>query len=230
MVEIAGWFTMNGKHIPYMVGQSKAEAAKNYLSNKHVKQSNKVANSKAYNKFKDSKGNEIEVRQANPKEFKDALDKAKASQPEDKAWRVDNYSHTLKDYAKDQLFITKNGATIAITPNGDIISVCNNTKGNKESMRAVMEFAVSKGGKKLDSYDGNFSFYTKMGFKPVSWCKFDEQYAPDGWRKGIDKNEPIVFFTYKGSVIPTTADVFYKNTKASKDYDTAMNIRDKGVK
>lgn len=38
MAEIAGWFTMNGKHIPYMKGQSKAEAAKKYMDSKHGKE------------------------------------------------------------------------------------------------------------------------------------------------------------------------------------------------
>jgi hypothetical protein len=41
MAEIYGWFTMNGRHIPIMKGQSKAEAAEKYLSNKHVKTASK---------------------------------------------------------------------------------------------------------------------------------------------------------------------------------------------
>ena len=46
MANIKGWFTMNGMHIPIMDGQSKAEAAKNYMNSKHGKQMAKL-NSKS---------------------------------------------------------------------------------------------------------------------------------------------------------------------------------------
>ncbi|WP_233126286.1 hypothetical protein [Methanobrevibacter sp. 87.7] len=55
------------------------------------------------------------------------------------------------------MYVTKKGSTIAIKPNGDIISVCANANNkNKDNSRALMEFAVKKGGTKLDSYDGNY--------------------------------------------------------------------------
>ena len=231
MAEIKGWFTMNGVHIPIIEGQSKTEAAKKYLGSKYGKDVAKLSNKGSKTeKFTDSKGNIIEIRSANPKEFKKALDEAKKSRPKDDAWRVDNTSHTELDYSKDKLFVTKNGSTVAITSDGDIISVCSNIKGKKDSTRALMEYAVKNGGTKLDSYDGNFGFYTHIGFEPVSYCKFDINYAPNDWRKGIDSQEPIVFFKYKGNVVPITKESFYKKTKMSKDYDTAMKKRDKEVK
>lgn len=98
-----------------------------------------------------------------------------------------------------------------------------------------MEKAVKAGGKKLDSYDGNFKFYLKNGFEPVSWVKFDPSYKIKGRRKGRDAEEPIVFFKYTGKKV-TSRDAFvlvrkqfYEKVKPSKDYDTAMAIRDKEV-
>ena len=98
-----------------------------------------------------------------------------------------------------------------------------------------MKKAVKAGGKKLDSYDGNFKFYLKNGFEPVSWVKFDPSYKIKGRRKGRDAEEPIVFFKYTGKKV-TSRDAFvlvrkqfYEKVKPSKDYDTAMAIRDKEV-
>lgn len=50
MAEIAGWFTTStGQHIPYMKGQSKAEAAQKYMSSKHGKTVARLS-SKTYTK------------------------------------------------------------------------------------------------------------------------------------------------------------------------------------
>lgn len=245
MAGIKGWFTMNGMHIPILEGQSRADAAKNYMNSKHGKSVSKLSSkksvkgkqintSKKSEVFKDSQGNRMEVKKAEPKEFKQALDAAKASNPKQDAWRVDNYSHTEADYKNDALFITKKGSVIAVTPDGDIISVCAKRAGNRDAEdrgRSIMEYAVKNGGKKLDSYSGNHGFYVKCGFEPVSYCKFDEKYAPPGWRKGIDKPEPIIFYKYTGK---TTTSGDYKealkNIKISKDYESAQAKRDKEVK
>lgn len=221
-----------------MKGQSKAEAVQKYMNSKHGKTvarlSSKSKSTSKYKTFVDSKGRSIDINNASPQEFKKALDKAKSSNPEKDAWRVDNYSHTESDYSNDKLFITRNGSTIAITPEGDIISVCAKRTGNiktEDRGRTIMEYAVKNGGKKLDSYSGNHAFYVKCGFEPVSYCKFDEKYAPPGWKKGIDKAEPIIFYKYTGK---TTTSLDYKealkNIKISRDYDTAQAKRDKEVK
>ena len=49
MAGIKGWFTMNGMHIPIMEGQSRAEAAKNYISY------NKKIQKNAYKKVEEAK-------------------------------------------------------------------------------------------------------------------------------------------------------------------------------
>lgn len=101
----------------------------------------------------------------------------------------------------------------------------------------LLEEAVKAGGKKLDSFDGNFAFYLRNGFEPVSWTFFDENYAPKDWVKGKNRPEPVVFFKYTGKKYGEQSKdfweikkaQFYKKVKMSKDYDTAMSIRDKEV-
>ena len=86
------------------------------------------------------------------------------------------------------------------------------------------------GGKKLDSYEGNHEFYVKNGFEPVSWVKFDEQYAPHDWAKGRDDAENIIFYKYTGRKNTITKDDFFKKVKPSADYDTPMKTRDASLR
>lgn len=223
------WITINGRHVFLKKGQSPMDAFIRQKG-KDKKVPNKGGQNKANREeFTDSKGNTHEFEETKPEDFKKALDEAKASQPDNKKWRVDNTSHSLEDYASDKLFRTKNGSTVAITPDGDIISVCSKA-GIKGEGRAMLEFAVQHGGKKLDSYDGNFEVYTHLGFEPVSWTPFNEEYAPDDWKKGRDANEPVVFFRYVGKEVNITKEDFYKKVKPDEDYDVAMNKRDKRLR
>lgn len=169
--------------------------------------------------------------------FKKALEEAKASQQEENAWRVDTDSHDGKDYVGAKVYVSEGGSTFALTKDGDIISVCKKIGDSTTSGHELLEKAVKAGGKKLDSFDGNFGFYLRNGFEPVSWTAFDENYAPKGWVKGRDKPEPVVFFKYTGKKYGEQSKdfweikkaQFYKKVKMSKDYDTAMSIRDKEV-
>lgn len=219
------WITINGRHIFIKDGQSPIDA----LIRQKVK-NNKISNKKNSNKevFEDSKGNKHEFEEVSPKNFKEQLDKMKDTRPDADKWRVDNTSHSIEDYINDKLYQSNNGSTLAITPDGDIISVCANANFKGEG-RALMEFAVQHEGKKLDSYDGNFDFYTKMGFEPISWTPFNEEYAPDDWNKEFSK-EPVVFFKYVGKPVKTTKEEFYKNVKPDAEYDDAMNKRDKTIR
>ena len=157
-------------------------------------------------------------------------------QTEKDAWRVDTDSHDGKDYVGAKVYVSEGGSTFAVTKDGDIISVCKNMS-DKEKGHELLEKAVKAGGKKLDSFDGNFEFYLRNGFEPVSWTAFNENYAPKGWVKGRVKPEPVVFFKYTGKKYSKQSKdfweikeaQFYKKVKMSKDYDTAMSIRDKEV-
>lgn len=162
--------------------------------------------------------------------FVNALAEAKKTCASENAWRVDN-THKQIDYQNDYICMTAGGSVAAVTKDGDIISVCKN-QNDKTKGKELLAKAVKAGGTKLDSYDGNFGFYTKCGFEPVSWCDFEEEYAPEDWKKGRDKAEPIIFFKYVGigNVKYTDIGNFYKQVSKSKNYDTAQAKRDGGKK
>lgn len=158
-----------------------------------------------------------------PKRFHNKIKEAKASVKEDSRWRVD--VHEADDYTKDKLFVSEGGSTVAVTSDGDIISVCHK-EGDKTRGSDLLKKAVENGGQKLDAYRGLFRFYAKNGFEPVSWCEFDENYAPEGWDKSRDEKEPVVFWKYTGKIYEKSWEEFSSSVKASKDYEEAMNIRD----
>ena len=173
----------------------------------------------------------IEVKELTDKElFLDNLKKAAASQPDDKSWRVDIPDDT-SFFDNCRMFITRNGSTVAIRDDGDIISVCANNSGNvKDSSSSLLKFATTKGGTKLDSFDGNYRFYRHCGFEPVSHVKFNEEYAPPGWIKERDEAEHVIFFKYTGKQSRyKKPEQFYENVPpvtGDDAYDKAYTIRD----
>lgn len=79
----------------------------------------------------------------------------------------------------------------------------------------LLEEAVKAGGKKLDSFDGNFAFYLRNGFEPVSWTAFDENYAPKGWEKGKNDPEPVIFFKSQKKNMANKTKIFGKSKRLS---------------
>lgn len=166
--------------------------------------------------------------------FADKLIKAKSNvaeiKPQD-AWRVTSYTadELKEEHPNAKLFTTPGGSTFAVDKGGDIISVCRNPNDKQYRGKDLIAMAVENGGTKLDSYSGNHDFYLKQGFEPVSWCVFDKQYAPSDWTPIRDKEEPIIFYRYTGKIGTESVEDFTNRIKASKDYDTAMEIRDKSM-
>ena len=156
-------------------------------------------------------------------------------------WRVDapnEESFKEKAHIGSLCHRTPKGSTIAISQNGNIWGLC---KDPNEVLRGsdLLAMAVKAGGTKLDSYAGNHKFYVKNGFEPVSWCKWNEEYAPPDWKNYHDthpglKGEDVIFYRYVGigNVNPRvfTLSDFKNNVPASEDYDTAEAIRDTTVK
>lgn len=215
------WITHKGRHIP--INGGKTPDGKDYMP---------------------SVGSSFNVRCHHPKkgyynviytvtrasEFKKKLLVAKATCAKKIAWRVDD-THSIKDYKGDKLFTTKGGSTIGVTASGDIISVCKNSK-DKATGADLLKFAVAQGGTKLDSFSGNYGFYVKCGFEPVSWTPFNKEYAPHDWKEGVHKEEPVIFFKYTGKVTTMTEVEFYQKVKpceGDNGYDDAMAIRDKSM-
>jgi len=170
--------------------------------------------------------NEItEVRK--PEKFRDAMIAAKESVAPEARWRVD--VHKADEYDKDRMYVSTGGSCVAIEPNGNIVSVCKN-KGDVIHGSDLLQHAIENGGDRLDAFGGLYGFYVKQGFEPVSWTPFNEEYAPDGWDKARDDAEPVIFYKYTGKSTTESKKEFFKRVKPSKDYDTAMSIRDKEIK
>lgn len=177
----------------------------------------------------------INVREVdNPQEFIDSLKKAVNTVDDRFAWRVE-VSDDIANYADCRMFVTENGSTLTIREDGDIISVCA-FKENGESLdssRALLEFATKNGGDRLDSFDGNYGFYRRCGFEPVTHIEFNEEYAPSGWIKGKDKSENVIFFKYTGKQSKyINEDAFYDDFKpitGENAYDDAYALRDKSI-
>lgn len=185
-----------------------------------------VKNNKQINKRFEING--VKYRVVQPKEFIKALTAAKASVPEFDRWRVD--IHDEADYAKDKLFVTQGGSCVAVEPNGNVISVC---KNYNEKIRGsvLLDIAVANGGNRLDAFgEGLYNFYTKNGFEPVSWTPFNEQYAPEGWKKKRDDLEPVIFYKLANKKVETTYEDFLEKTKYHSEYSEAELKRDKEIK
>lgn len=211
--------------------------------------------------FYEQSGNEgadkIRFSTASPKTFVKKLAQAKAAQDPTKGWRVTGLSkEELAEYhPRAKIHVTDGGSTIAIDK-GDIVAVCvgpKDGKGGFQSGGSLLQFAVKNGGTKLDSYTGNHEFYIKNGFEPVSWCKWDDDYANDEWLKvngytreqwdAMDKKpsdeklkvprEPIIFYKYVGIGKTTypknNVNAFLEKVEASDDYDSAMEKRNKSM-
>lgn len=257
--EPVAWITVHGRRVPIFEGESKADAIKRVVNKDTSKstemirkqtEEQKVIQNNDDEKEKQIKRNQTQADTANSQTVKDNLGRnqnshefnksiigAKASRPIIDRWRVD--VHTPQEYQEKgcKMWTSNGGSTIAVTKDGDIISVCKNANDESMSGSSILQRAVSMGGKKLDSFSGNHNFYTKNGFEPVSWVKFDERYAPDGWKESGCARESVIFYKYVGK-----GNVKYAGLKGLKEfktktqpfrgknaYDDAYDYRDKHI-
>ncbi len=148
------------------------------------------------------------------------------------AWRVSDVTiDEFKEYHPDaHCYLTPNNSTVAITKDGDIISVCKHPDDTDIRGKDIIQMAIEKGGCKLDSYDGNHNFYMKCGFEPVSWCRWNDEYAPPDWNPKINRREDVVFYKYNPEAKSILIDDFKATTSASVDYDTALLTRNNQLK
>lgn len=163
-------------------------------------------------------------RTVSPKSFAKSIKLAKETLEANKAWRVS--AQEAKNYKNTRNFVSKGGSTFAITNDGDIISVSKH-RGDTLSGKDILKEAVKQGGVKLDSFSGNHKFYQKCGFEPVSWCRWEDDQAPEDWDSNRDKREPIIFYRYTGKVPDKVEgpEVFFQKVAPSKSYYEAMEYR-----
>ena len=166
---------------------------------------------------------ERRIRRSTAKHMKKSFDKAKASISEERRWRVS--THTVKEL-KSMKCYASNGGSVYALDGTDIVSVCKK-EGDSVRGKDLIKDAVRRGGNKLDSYEGNHNFYVKCGFTPVSWCKFDEAYAPSDWKKGEYPPEDIIFYKYTGNTETYKNLREFKNSvPCANDYMEAYKRRD----
>lgn len=178
------------------------------------------------------------------------IEEAKATIKDTAKWRVDVPS--IEDLEDTRIFQTLNGGTFAIKKDGDIVNVCakmGDEGYSLDNMESVMAYAVNEcDGTKLDSFDGNWSFYRKCGFEPRTWIGFNEDIGKSlGWVKGRDLPEPVVFMEYTGNkkrlgkseIRKERTDFYAKNKEITMDsaiegeeyeYDVAYRVRDDMMK
>ena len=131
----------------------------------------------------------------NAQRFQDAISENKAALKFGAAVTV----YPASEYQGMRLFLAQDGKSgVAIKPDGDIVSVFS-TGG---AGRAVMELAVTAGGRKLDAFDTILpEFYAAHGFRAVARTRWNDEFAPDNWNKStyaeFNNGEPdVVFMVY----------------------------------
>nr|DAV17451.1 MAG TPA: hypothetical protein [Caudoviricetes sp.] len=176
------------------------------------------------------------VKKDNGEEFKQALLDAKDHYRLDAKWRVSS-DYTPQDYESDGFELYRSGDSVyALEREGngkDIVSVCA-VKESGASGSQLLQDAVKNGGDRLDAFSGIYDFYVKNGFHPVSWISFDEQFAPDEWKKAKEEGikvqkEPIIFYMYVGKPYEKSLNDFLISTKESKSYDEGKERRDQEI-
>lgn len=204
--------------------------------------------------FTNDDEDDIIFNNASTEEFAEAVQAAKDSRPLNDAWRVTAMSKEEfeADHPGAICHITRGGSTAAVIADGDIVSVCKKLDDRSVKGAELLQRAVDAGGVKLDSYAGNHGFYASHGFEPVSWCKWDDNGADEGWinqswlkvnglrpnittaelRKIPDSalkvpREDIIFYKYTGKISKyDTAQSFKNAVLVSADYDEAQKMRD----
>ena len=122
------------------------------------------------------------------------------------------FVYPVTEYAKSRLFLTPDGsAGLAITEDGDIISVFSYEKGKGRVPQLVVN-AIKEGAVSLDHYDTILTdYYALFGFVPAAKVKWNNEYAPEEWNKetffAFNKGEPdVVAMVYDGGDRNTIAE------------------------
>ena len=173
----------------------------------------------------------------NPKDFHEAITASK----EGNKYAAAVFVYDVADYGKDRLFVTKDGkAGVALTPEGDIVSVFSHNEGKGRAPQLVLN-AIKEGGTHLDHYDTYLTkYYSKFGFKPVARTKWNEAFAPKDWNKETFKDwnngEPdVVVMVYEGGDPKTLHERVGKFESVkdeldklpySESYEDALKVKD----
>jgi hypothetical protein len=127
------------------------------------------------------------------RDFAGAIARTKADHPYGPAVEVKK-----EDFYRDPknlMFFSKDGlAGAVVKPDGDLVSVFKHPSSSARMSEILAEAA--KMSLKLDAFDINGllpSYYAKHGFRPVARVKFNDAYAPEGWKFDTMGRPDIVF-------------------------------------
>lgn len=173
------------------------------------------------------------VVEAGGRRFRRAIAREKARNPN--GWMVDVH----EDYSDCKCFLTADGkAGVAVTADGDIVSLFSSVRHDYRSERLVM-MAIANGGCKCDCYGAGLqNLYARFGAEAVGKVPFSEAYAPAAWKALPDgdprkERPPVVAMIFPANVRDALArwdkDAWIKVElieKTFSDYDAMIAYRD----
>jgi len=120
----------------------------------------------------------------------------------------------LTPYTPDQLremgakiYLTDDNVGFALTPDGDMIGVFNNSNRRGAGQEAVI-LAIAEGAKTLDCI-GKYlkEYYEYFGFVEKERVKWDDEQAPDGWEYSVGGRPDVIFLEYPDNLGREPSDV-----------------------
>lgn len=175
----------------------------------------------------------VDLRTASdPSSFYAAISEAKQGNPHGAFVTA----HDVSEYGDMKMFLSDdNGVGVAVTKDGDIVSVFKNPNISKsrKAVSSILLTAIDNGGVKLDNYNGGLSqMYLNHGFIPVARTAFVDEYAPSDWNYERDGRPDIIFWMHNGNDIETVArnigtqEMPDLNALPLMEYDEAAAYRD----
>lgn len=165
----------------------------------------------------------------NGSDFKAAISTEKIRNK--RGWMVDVHD----DYSGMKCFLTSDGKSgIAVTKDGDIISVFSSVSGDKR-LEKLIPIAIENGGIKCDCYGGGLQdIYARYGAKATGKIPFNKEYAPNDWDGKSEYPVVAMKFPDKIKKVITSYDeaafIEMKKVKAFDDYEKMLLDRDKQIK
>jgi len=159
-------------------------------------------------------------------------------------WKHKNYS--LETYKQCNTYSFDDKCAVAIR-NNEIINILNASGSEVNDLSLIVE-TVAQGGKLIECYASDFSYYVNAKFMPISVCKWDDNRAPkawirsnrlsqntDEWKYIVDENlkyprQDIIFMIYIGTDTNVTLNEWIKNVGYSDSYEQAKSTQIKVYK
>jgi hypothetical protein len=140
------------------------------------------------------------------------------------------YAYTVEEYADMRLFVSEDALSGFALKGDDIVSVF--SMSDAAVGHALMQMAVSVGGRRLDAFDTVLPYlYAPHGFRAVARLRWDEGRKPEGWDKKtfakFNNGEPdVVFMVYDPTYFGQYSN---KDGKVAKSEDAAVRVQKKAT-